>query len=365
MKIAQIAPLYESVPPGLYGGTERIVSYLTEELVRRGHDVTLFASGDSRTSATLVPCCRAGLRLDPAVRDPIAYHIAMLDAVRARAETFDILHFHTDYLHFPLFRDISERTLTTLHGRLDQPELRPVFERFADLPLVSVSGHQRRPMPAVRWEGTVHHGLPRQLLRPGEGDGGYLAFLGRISPEKRPDLAIDIAKRAGISLKIAAKIERTDRDYHETCVAPLLDHPLVEFVGEIGEDRKSEFLGRARALLFPIDWPEPFGLVLIEAMAAGTPVVAFPAGAVPEIVEHELTGLLVGDPAAAAAAVAAAGDLDRRAIRARFEERFSVERMANAYLEIYRRLADGHQVTNLRTIEAGLDTPAPVSVVLE
>lgn len=342
MRIAQIAPLYESVPPKLYGGTERIVSYLTEELVRQGHDVTLFASGDSLTSAELVPCAPQGLRLDPKVRDPLAYHIIMLEQVRRRAHEFDVLHFHIDLLQFPLFHGTEHACLTTLHGRLDLPELRPFYTLFPDLPLVSISDAQRQPMPPVNWAGTVHHGLPPDLLpfqpRP---KGGYLAFLGRISPEKRPDWAIAIAQAVGRPLKIAAKVDKADADYWTEVIEPLVrGNPLVEFVGEIDEARKAEFLGNADALLFPIDWPEPFGLVMIEAMPCGTPVVAFRRGSVPEIVEHGVSGLIMDTVEEAAAAVERAVAMDRAVVRAAFERRFTVERMARDYLAIYNRLVD-------------------------
>jgi glycosyltransferase involved in cell wall biosynthesis len=340
MKIAQVAPLAERCPPRLYGGTERIVSYLTEELVRQGHDVTLFASGDSRTAARLVRCSDMALRLNPAVKDPMPYHLVMLDEVRRRADDFDVIHFHVDLLQFPLIRDFADRTLTTLHGRLDLPDLKPFYAAFPEVPLVSLSDSQRLPMPAVSWAGTVPHGLPRDLLpfspRP---KGDYLAFLGRISPEKRPDRAIEIAARAGMPLRIAAKVDKVDRAYWDMVVAPLVArHDNVEFIGEIGEAEKASFLGNARALLFPIDWPEPFGLVMIEAMACGTPVIAWNCGSVPEVVDDGVTGFIVGDEAAAVAAVRRAVTLDRAEVREVFERRFTVERMATDYLSIYRGL---------------------------
>jgi glycosyltransferase involved in cell wall biosynthesis len=342
MRIAQSAPLAEAVPPRRYGGTERVVSYLTEELVRQGHDVTLFASGDSRTNAKLVPCCERALRLDESVNDPAPHTLMMLDCVRARADEFDVLHFHTELEHFPLFQDIAARTVTTLHGRLDANELNPFYQRFADFPLVSISNDQRRPLPAVNWVGTVYHGLPLELLRfSAHADGGYLAFLGRIAPEKRPDRAIEIAKRSGVPLRIAAKIDAQDRAYFEEHIQPLLNDSLVEFVDEIGDDAKGDFLGQACALLFPIDWPEPFGLVMIEAMACGTPVIAYPEGAVPEIIEEGTTGFLVNNPDEAVRAVSRLGELDRAVIRDRFEVRFSARRMARDYVEIYRRLVEG------------------------
>src|SRR5215204_4337307 len=290
MRIAQIAPLYESCPPRFYGGTERVVSYLTEELVRLGHEVTLFASGDSETAAVLEPGCPGALRLDPNCKDPLVYHLAMLHRVQRRAAEFDVLQFHTDYLHFPLFADLWDKTLTTLHGRLDMPDLPVAMREFPMMPLVSISRAQQRPLFWANWLGTVLPGLPHNLLRLGDGNGGYLAFLGRIAPEKRADRAIEIARRAGLPLQIAAKVDRVDQAYYETTIAPLLNDPLIEFVGEIGDADKGPFLGDATALLFPIDWPEPFGLVLIEAMATGTPVVAFGCGAVPEIIEDGVNG---------------------------------------------------------------------------
>jgi glycosyltransferase involved in cell wall biosynthesis len=351
MRIAQIAPLIESVPPRLYGGTERIVSYLTEELVRQGHYVTLFASGDSLTTAELVPCAERALRLEPTVRDPLPYYMVMLDRVRWRAHEFDVLHFHIDYLHFPLFRDLAPRTLTTQHGRLDLPDLPVAYRAFPEYPLVSISDDQRRPCPDWYWVRTVHHGLPPSLYPFSPGEGGYLAFLGRICPEKRPDHAIEIARRAGLPLKIAAKVDRADQAYFDEVIRPLLRDPLVEFVGEIGEQGKPAFLGGARALLFPIDWPEPFGLVMIEAMACGTPVIAYRRGSVPEVLEHGWTGFLVDDVAGAVGAVASLEQLDRGLIRARFEQRFTARRMAKDYLEAYSAL------------EAALELalPAPLS----
>jgi glycosyltransferase involved in cell wall biosynthesis len=339
MRIAQIAPLIESVPPKLYGGSERVASYLTEALVQAGHQVSLFASGDSLTAAELVPCTQRALRLDPALRDPLPYYTVMLDRVRARADEFDVLHFHIDYLHFPLFRDRAGRTLTTQHGRLDLPDLAVVYGAFPEFPLVSISQDQRRPRPDWHWLRTVHHGLPADLhpFAP-LPRGGYLAFLGRICPEKRPDQAIEIARRAGMPLKIAAKIDRVDQTYFDEVIRPLLRDPLVEYVGEIGEQEKGAFLGGACALLFPIDWPEPFGLVLIEAMACGTPVIAYRRGSVPEVVEHGRTGFIVDDLAGAVRAVAELDRLDRGAVRAEFEHRFTAERMAKDYVAAYSSL---------------------------
>jgi glycosyltransferase involved in cell wall biosynthesis len=341
VKIAQIAPLAERVPPRLYGGTERIVSYLTEELVRQGHDVTLFASGDSVTSAKLVRCSDIALRLNPSVKDHLPYHVRMLDEVRERADEFDVLHFHIDLLHFPLIREFADRTITTLHGRLDLPDLKPFYAAFPEIPLVSISRDQRRPMPRrLNWAGSVHHGLPRDLLPfRANASGGYLAFLGRIAPEKRPDRAIDIAARAGLPLKIAAKIDDVDRAYWNEVIEPLVKaNPNVEFIGEINERQKADFLGDARALLFPIDWPEPFGLVMIEAMACGTPVIAFRCGSVPEVVDDGQSGFAVDSIEEAVQAVGRLGELDRKQVRSMFEKRFTVERMAQDYLSIYSRL---------------------------
>jgi glycosyltransferase involved in cell wall biosynthesis len=335
MRIAQVSPLYESCPPRLYGGTERVVSYVTEELVRLGHEVTLFASGDSSTSAVLDAGCEMALRLDDRCKDPLVHHLIMLDRVRRCANEFDILHFHTDYLHFPLFADYCEKTVTTLHGRLDLPDLPVMLREYAMMPLISISEAQQAPMPWANWYGTVHNGLPRNLHRLGNGGGGYLGFLGRISPEKGPDQAIEIARRARLPLRIAAKVDPVDREYYDTRIVPLLKHPSIEFIGEIGEADKGAFLGDALALLFPIAWPEPFGMVLIEAMANGTPVIAFAQGSVPEIIEDGVTGFIVDDIESAAAAVPLALRLDRRAIRRRFEERFTAERMVDDYIRLY------------------------------
>ena len=292
MRIAQIAPLYESVPPRLYGGTERVVSGLTDALVRLGHDVTLFASGDSRTTARLVPARDRALRLDPDITLDVPAHLTMLEDVRRRADDFDVLHFHIDCMQMPLFRDVAHKTVTTLHGRLDLKDLPPFYARYRHFPLVSISDHQRRPL-AANFVATVHHGVPREVYPfTAEPEGGYVAFLGRISPEKRVDRAIAIAKRAGVRLKIAAKVDRADAEYFRERIEPLLDDPLVEYIGEIGDEAKPAFLGNARALLFPIDWPEPFGLVMIEAMACGTPVIAWPCGSVPEVIDDGVTGFL-------------------------------------------------------------------------
>ena len=337
MKIAQIAPLMESVPPRLYGGSERIVSYLTDELVRLGHDVTLFASGDSVSSAHLVPCVPIALRLDANVLDPIPYYMLMLDRVREYAEDFDILHFHIDQFHFPLFRPIAQRTVTTLHGRQDLHDLKPLYVGFSDMPLVSISNAQRKPIPNANFVGTVYHGSPS--LRPTyQPAGDYLAFLGRISPEKRPDRAIRIARSLDIPLRIAAKVDKVDEVYFREKIEPLLDQPGVKFIGEIDERAKSEFLGNARALLFPVDWPEPFGLSMIEAMACGTPVLAFRCGSVPEIVDPGVTGLIVDSTDEAISMLPQVLALDRRTVRQRFDQRFSVARMAKDYLHVYRSL---------------------------
>ena len=339
MKIAQIAPLAESVPPPLYGGTERVVSYLTEELVAMGHDVTLFASADSQTSARLVACAPRALRLDPTVVDGVPRHLMMLDRVRRQAGEFDILHFHVELLSASLQRVISTPAVTTLHGRLDLPDLPAFYRAFPEIPLVSISDAQRKPMPPVRWMRTIHHGLPLDLLAFQPRPRDYLAFLGRISPEKRPDRAIEIATRAGVPLRIAAKIDKADKQYWQETIEPLVRaNPLVEYIGEITDGQKAAFLGNAVALLFPIDWPEPFGLVMIEAMACGTPVIAFPCGSVPEVVDNGRSGFLVTSTEAAAAAVEQAAHLDRAAVRATFEERFSARRMAEAYLAVYMEL---------------------------
>ncbi len=339
MKIAQIAPLIESVPPRLYGGTERIVSYLTEELVRLGHDVTLFASGDSVTTARLVSCAATALRLDPNVRDSTPYYMLMLDRARQCADDFDILHFHTDQFHFPLFRPFADRVATTLHGRQDLPDLRLLYYGFNEMPLVSISDSQRASIPTAHFIATVHHGIPAELHRlTFNPRGGYLAFLGRISPEKGVDRAIKVARALGIPLKIAAKVDRADEAYFRAEIAPLLRGPGVEFVGEINEQQKSEFLGHAVALMFLIDWPEPFGLSMIEAMACGTPVLALNRGSVAEIVDDGVTGHIVESLEQAIMTLPRVVALDRRAVRRRFEARFTATRMANDYLRVYNSL---------------------------
>ncbi len=337
MRIAQIAPLAEAVPPKLYGGTERVIWWLTEALVDLGHDVTLFASGDSQTSARLVPCAETGLRL-AGINDHTASLLAMLDRVLRAADEFDILHFHMDFLHFPTFRHLAGKCLTTLHGRQDLPDFRPAFSTFREMRLVSISDDQRGPIADAQFAGTVHHGLPRDLIPFSEKGGDYLAFIGRISPEKRPDRAIEIARRAGMKLKIAAKVDRADAAYFEAEIEPLLDDPAIEFIGEIGDADKPAFLGGARALLFPIDWPEPFGLVMIEAMAAGTPVIAWRCGSTEEVIEHGRSGFLVDSVEEAVAAVEAAAGVPRAGVRAAFEERFTADRMARDYVALYERL---------------------------
>lgn len=352
MRIAQVAPLYESVPPRLYGGTERVVSWLTEKLVSLGHDITLFASGDSVTTARLVPACEKALRLDPQCIDPAPHHVLMLEDVFAQADDFDLIHFHIDYLHFSRIRRERIPSVTTLHGRLDIPDLIPLYREFTDLPLVSISDMQRTPLPWVNWVGTVHHGMPPDLLHFQRDPGQYLAFLGRVSPEKGLDRAIEIAIRSGMPLKIAAKIDRVDQNYFEEKIKPALEHPLIEFIGEIGSSDKQEFLGNAAALLFPIAWPEPFGLVMIEAMACGTPTIAYPFGSVPEVVAQGLSGYLVRNSQEAVRAVSRIDQIDRLECRRHFELNFSDDRMARDYLRIYKQLI--HPTSNSIAIEEGV-----------
>jgi glycosyltransferase involved in cell wall biosynthesis len=340
MRIAQIAPLTEAIPPKLYGGTERVVHWLIEELVALGHEVTLFASGDSRTSAELRPFWPRALRLDGSIRDPYSLHIAMLEHVRRQADDFDVLHFHLDYFPFSLFSRQSTPFVTTLHGRLDLPELQPVFDTFSSVPVVSISNAQRRPLPQARWVKTIHHGLPENLFFPTGTKPSYFAFLGRISPEKRVDRAIRIAEGCGIPLKIAAKVDRADQDYFDDEIRPLLGSPNIEFVGEIADKDKAEFLSGAVALLTPIDWPEPFGLVMIEAMACGTPVIAFNRGSVPEVIDDGVTGFVVEDVGGAIGSVDRLSHLSREGVRRRFEERFTARRMALDYLAAYRALME-------------------------
>jgi glycosyltransferase involved in cell wall biosynthesis len=355
MKIAQVSPLYESVPPRTYGGTERIVSYLTEELVAQGHEVTLFASGDSVTAAQLIPARKRALRLDN-VFDPLAHHYVMLEEVFERASRFDIIHFHTDYLHFPLARRQSVAHVTTLHGRLDLADLMPVYKKFSEMPVVSISDAQRKPLPRANWQGTVYHGLPVDLYQCRETPGEYLAFLGRISPEKRLDRAIEIADRFGMRLRVAAKTDAADRDYMEQVITPLLGNSSAEFIGEIGESEKKEFLANAYALLFPIDWPEPFGLVIIEAMACGTPIIAYRCGSVPELIQDGITGYIVDDIEGALQALRKISAFDRRRCRRVFEERFSASRMAQDYLDLYRGVIKASADHDARIALAALDS---------
>src|SRR4051812_26160790 len=338
MKIAQVTPLYEAFPPRLYGGTERVVAHLTDALVELGHEVTLFASADAQTKAKLVPVRDQAIRLDPApLKSDLAAHLSMLAEVRRRADQFDMIHFHTDMIHFPFFDRRARKTVTTLHGRLDLKDLAGVYERWPQFPLVSISDDQRRALPGLNWAATVQHGIAEAAYDFSPQGQGYLAFLGRISPEKRPDRAIAIAKATGRRLKIAAKVDPADLNYFEEEIQPLLDHPRIDFVGEIGGAEKSAFLGGADALLFPIDWPEPFGLVMIEAMACGTPVVAYACGSVPEGIEHGLTGFIVHNDDQAVEAVRQIGRLDRARVRQRFETRFSATAMARRYLDLYAR----------------------------
>ena len=337
MKIAQVTPLYEAVPPKLYGGTERVVAHLTDALVELGHEVTLFAAADAETRARLIPVRDQAIRLDPSpLKSDLAAHMAALAEVQKRVDEFDVIHFHTDMIHFPFFARHADKTITTLHGRLDLKDLAAVYERWPEFGLVSISDDQRRPLPLANWKATVHHGMPGELYRFSAEARGYFAFLGRISPEKRPDRAIEIATKLNKPLKMAAKVDAQDKVYWETVIRPMVeDNPLVEFVGEIGDHQKSAFLGGAEALLFPIDWPEPFGLVMIESMACGTPVVAFRCGSAPEIVEDGATGYLVDTVEQAVAAAGRARLLDREAIRARFDLRFSATAMARSYLDVY------------------------------
>jgi glycosyltransferase involved in cell wall biosynthesis len=352
MKIAQVAPLAEAVPPKLYGGTERVVAYLTDALVELGHDVTLFASGDSATKATLSPIWPRALRLDPDVKDPFAPLFMELETVARRAPDFDVIHCHLDYFSYPLLRRLGTPSITTLHGRLDLPELPALYRLYGDIPVVSISNSQREPLPEANYVATVLHGLPQNLLSKGEGRGGYLAFLGRIAQEKAPDAAIRIAARAGIPLKIAAKVDRVDQEYFNSTVKPLLGRGDVEFIGEIREDQKQEFLSNAAGLLFPIAWREPFGLVMIEAMACGTPVIAFENGSVPEVLKDAVTGFIVHSEEQAVEAVRQIGMLERARVRGEFERRFTAHRMAQDYLKLYARLAQARRAPIL-TVETG------------
>ena len=349
MRIAQISPLYEAVPPKLYGGTERVVYSLTEELVAMGHDVTLFASGDSITSATLAPMRDQAIRLDPSVKDAIAPHYRMIELIYRRKEEFDVLHFHIDYFPLSLFSRQNVPFLTTLHGRLDIAEFVEVFGTFRDAPFVSISNNQRKPIPHLNWVRTVLHGMPASLLTPQPVKQEYAAFLGRISPEKGVDKAIRIACRAGMNLKIAAKVDNADKEYYDTLIKPLIqDNPNVEFIGEINDQQKPAFLSGAHALIFPIDWPEPFGLVMIEAMACGTPVIAYRSGSVPEVIDEGVSGFIVGDEDEAVAATKRLHHLDRAMVRATFDRRWTARRMAEDYLEVYEELAQ--PVRRLRAV---------------
>ncbi|MEF3076700.1 glycosyltransferase family 4 protein [Methylobacter sp. Wu1] len=338
MKIAQVAPLHESVPPKTYGGTERVVHYLTEALVQQGHEVTLFASADSRTSAKLHAIVPEALRLAPEKRDPVAWHMLQLAQVSSVAESFDFIHFHTDYFHFPLWRKMRTPQVTTLHGRLDLPDLKSLFNEFLDMPVISIANHQRDPLPMACWTDTVYNGIPIDLYDFQSDAGEYLAFLGRMSPEKGAEAAIEIALNAGMPLKMAAKIDDLDREYFETRIRPHLDHPLIEFIGEVDERGKNELLGGAKALIFPIAWPEPFGLVMIEAMACGTPVIAYRRGSVPEVMINGVTGYVVASKEEAVSAIDRIDQIDRGVCRSYFEERFSAERMAKNYVNAYQKL---------------------------
>ena len=341
MKIAQVAPLFESVPPKLYGGTERVVSWLTEELVRQGHDITLFASGDSVTKARLVPICERSLRLDEQCQDELAHIVLGLEQVLKKESQFDFVHWHVDYICYPLVRRMQTPHVSTLHGRLDIPDLVPLYREYSEIPVISISDAQRKPLPWINWQGTIYHGLPEKLFTFRAEPGNYLAFLGRISPEKRVDRAIEIAERVGMKLRIAAKISKPDQPYYDEVIKPLIERsPNVEFLGEISEREKNEFLGKAYALLFPIDWPEPFGLVMIEAMACGTPIIAFPGGSVVEVMEDGASGFIVTNVADAVKAVERVETLSREKCRRVFERRFTDKIMAQNYLKLYRRMID-------------------------
>jgi glycosyltransferase involved in cell wall biosynthesis len=335
MRIAQVAPLFEAVPPKLYGGTERIIHYLTEELVKRGHEITLFASGDSVTTARLIPIVSESIRLNTGCIDAMAHHILELEEVMSMHEQFDIIHFHTDYFHFPLTSRSATPYVTTLHGRLDIPDLQPVYDKFPMQPVISISNNQRKPLPQANWIGNVYHGIPEELHVLQPEPGKYLAFMGRISPEKGADKAIEIAIAANRPLKIAAKVDKADLEYYETKIAHLMDHPLITFVGEINEEQKTEFLGNAEALLFPIDWAEPFGIVMIEAMSCGTPVIAFKEGSVPEVIDEGITGYMVDTVSEAVEVIKKIPDLSRSGIRKVFEQKYTSARMADDYIKLY------------------------------
>lgn len=352
MKIAQVAPLWESVPPKLYGGTERIVSYVTEELVNLGHEVTLFASGDSETAARLEAICPQALRLNTGIFNRDAPIIMLQERALGAVRDFDIIHSHLDFIGFPIARRNTVPVVTTLHGRLDLPELEPVFREFSEVPLVSISDAQRRPIPWANWAGTIHHGLPRNLYTSHTKAGGYLAFLGRMSPEKKPDQAIEIAKRVGLPLRMAAKVDPADQKYFETEVEPLLDHPLIEFIGEISDAQKDEFIGNAMALVCPYDWPEPFGLVLIEALACGTPVVAYRRGSIPEIIDHGVTGFVCETLSEMVDAVGQVPRIDRQRCRAAFDSRFTADRMARDYVALYERIIEEKTVETAPRVQS-------------
>ncbi|HYE61241.1 MAG TPA: glycosyltransferase family 4 protein [Phycisphaerales bacterium] len=353
MRIAQVAPLIESVPPPLYGGTERVVSWLTEELVAQGHEVTLFASGDSQTRARLVPGCSKALRLHPTFTEVAIPHLLMYEKLARMAREFDLVHFHSDWAGFTFSRRLSVPSVFTMHGRMDLPDLPPLLREYGEVPLVSISNSQRHPLEWANWAGTVHHGLPGDLYRYGQGKGGYLAFCGRVSAEKRLDLAIRIAQTAGMELLIAAKVDKPDYEHFDRVIKPMLNVHGVHFIGEIGDHQKTDFFGNAAALLFPIDWPEPFGLVMIEAMACGTPVIAYPRGSVPEIIDHGVTGFIVESVDEAVEAIGRLSSFDRRRCRERFEERFTARRMARDYLEVYRRLAGRQSLARTASFGAG------------
>lgn len=355
LRIAQVAPLFESVPPKLYGGTERVVSYLTEGLVEAGHDVALFASGDSRTSARLVPAGDKALRLDPVERDPMAAHSLLLDRVQCSQDEFDLIHFHCEFAHFPLSRHLRTPFVTTFHGRLDQEQAMALSKRFLDAPAVSISLSQRAPLPWNNWLGNVYHGLPEKLYAPTFSAGKYLAFLGRISPEKGIEEAVKIAKTANVPLKVAAKVDPKDKRYFEERIRAMFDHPLIDFIGEIPDAQKQEFLGNALALLFPIDWPEPFGMVMIESMACGTPVIAYPKGAAPEVVDHGVSGLILESADSAARAVEKAAAMDRNKVRDMFERRFTSKTMAENYLAVYKKLALDEQAPGARPRKSSVE----------